>query len=102
MIRVGVFGAGGRMGSTVCAAVAADPELELVAAVDPYHSGIDLQQLGVDGSGVQVARSAVALLDVEDRGRRIALRELYRRSSQIGNVVVDVAERLMYAVIKQS
>ena len=47
-------------------------------------------------------RGMAALLDVEDRGRRIALRELYRRSSQIGNVVVDVAERLMYAVIKQS
>jgi 4-hydroxy-tetrahydrodipicolinate reductase len=61
MIRVGVFGAGGRMGSTVCAAVAADPELELVAAVDPYHEGIDLQQLGVNGSGVQVARGADAL-----------------------------------------
>ena len=47
-------------------------------------------------------RGMAALLDVEDRGRRIALRELYRRSSQIANVVVDVAERLMYAVIKQS
>jgi len=41
-IRVGVFGAGGRMGSTVCAAVSADPDTELVAAVDPYHEGIDL------------------------------------------------------------
>jgi len=61
MIRVGVFGAGGRMGSTVCSAVAADPELELVGAVDPYHADLDLQQLGVDGSGVQVARSAAAL-----------------------------------------
>ena len=39
MIRVGVFGAGGRMGATVCGAVMADPELELVAAVDPYHAG---------------------------------------------------------------
>jgi 4-hydroxy-tetrahydrodipicolinate reductase len=48
-LRVGVFGAGGRMGSTVCRAVADDPELELVAAVDPYHSGIDLHQVtGVD------------------------------------------------------
>jgi uncharacterized protein Yka (UPF0111/DUF47 family) len=47
-------------------------------------------------------RGMAALLDVEDRGRRIGLRELYRRSSQIGAVVVDVAERLMYAVIKQS
>ena len=33
MIRVGVNGAGGRMGSATCAAVAADPELELVAQV---------------------------------------------------------------------
>ncbi len=41
-IRVGVFGAGGRMGSTVCAAVASDREMELVAAVDPHHEGIDL------------------------------------------------------------
>jgi 4-hydroxy-tetrahydrodipicolinate reductase len=32
-IPVGVVGAGGRMGATTCAAVAADPELELVAAI---------------------------------------------------------------------
>lgn len=48
-LRVGVFGAGGRMGSTVCRAVADDPDLELVAAVDPLHVGIDLRQVtGVD------------------------------------------------------
>jgi 4-hydroxy-tetrahydrodipicolinate reductase len=35
MIRVGVNGAGGRMGRTVCSAVAGDAELQLVAAVDP-------------------------------------------------------------------
>ncbi|MTA28688.1 MAG: 4-hydroxy-tetrahydrodipicolinate reductase, partial [Actinobacteria bacterium] len=34
-IRVGVFGAGGRMGASVCDAVTADADLELVAAVDP-------------------------------------------------------------------
>jgi 4-hydroxy-tetrahydrodipicolinate reductase len=50
------------MGSTVCAAVVGDPELELVAAVDPYHEGIDLRQLGVDAAGLQVARTADALL----------------------------------------
>jgi 4-hydroxy-tetrahydrodipicolinate reductase len=45
------------MGSTVCRAVAADPELELVAAVDPHHAGIDLRQVaGVDGLDVAVAR----------------------------------------------
>lgn len=35
MIKVGVLGAVGRMGRTVCEAVEADPELELVARVDP-------------------------------------------------------------------
>jgi 4-hydroxy-tetrahydrodipicolinate reductase len=64
VIRVGVFGAGGKMGSTVCNAVAGAPGLELVAAVDPLHSGIDLQQLGVPGTGLQVARTASALADV--------------------------------------
>jgi 4-hydroxy-tetrahydrodipicolinate reductase len=48
-LRVGVFGAGGRMGSAVCAAVAADPDLELVAAADPHHDGLDLRQVtGLD------------------------------------------------------
>jgi 4-hydroxy-tetrahydrodipicolinate reductase len=37
------------MGSTVCRAVADDSGLDLVAAVDPFHSGIDLRQVtGVD------------------------------------------------------
>jgi 4-hydroxy-tetrahydrodipicolinate reductase len=35
MVGVGVLGAAGRMGRTVCQAVLADPDLELVAAVDP-------------------------------------------------------------------
>jgi len=53
-VKVGVFGAGGRMGSTVCQAVLAAPGLELVAAVDPHHAGIELSQLGVHGCHVQV------------------------------------------------
>ena len=62
-IRVGVFGAGGRMGSTVCRAVADDPDLELVAAVDPLHVGIDLRQVtGVDVTGLQMSPDADALL----------------------------------------
>ena len=43
-MRVGGVRAGGRMGATVCRAVAGDPELELVAAVDPHHAGIDLRR----------------------------------------------------------
>jgi 4-hydroxy-tetrahydrodipicolinate reductase len=41
------------MGSTVCRAVADDPDLELVAAVDPHHAGLDLRQVaGIDLPGV--------------------------------------------------
>jgi 4-hydroxy-tetrahydrodipicolinate reductase len=70
MIRVGVFGAGGRMGATVCAAVHGDPELELVAAVDPHHAGIDLGQVGVHGTGVQMSAGPQALVD---RGAEVAI-----------------------------
>jgi dihydrodipicolinate reductase len=63
VIRVGVFGAGGRMGSTVCRAVHADPDLELVAAVDPQHAGIDLGQLGLHGTGIQISAGPAALVD---------------------------------------
>jgi 4-hydroxy-tetrahydrodipicolinate reductase len=49
MLRVGVSGAAGRMGITVCRAVEEDPELELVAAVDPLHQGLDLRHVtGLD------------------------------------------------------
>jgi 4-hydroxy-tetrahydrodipicolinate reductase len=65
MIRVGVFGAGGRMGQHVCQAVVDDPELELVAAVDPQHAGIDLDQIGLHGTGLQVAAAPAALADAE-------------------------------------
>jgi 4-hydroxy-tetrahydrodipicolinate reductase len=57
------------MGSTVCRAIVDDPELELVAAVDPYHAGIDLRQLGVSATG-QVERTAAAL---EHAGAEVAV-----------------------------
>ena len=50
------------MGSTVCAAVLADPDLELVAAVDPHHVGMDLRQVtGLDGSGLLISAGPEAL-----------------------------------------
>ncbi|MFB0902024.1 MAG: 4-hydroxy-tetrahydrodipicolinate reductase [Acidimicrobiales bacterium] len=39
MIKVGVLGAAGRMGKSVCAAVEADPALTLFAAFDPNGAG---------------------------------------------------------------
>ena len=53
------------MGTTVCQAVAADPDLELAAAVDPFHAGLDLRQVtGVD-LPLQVRAGPEALLDAE-------------------------------------
>jgi uncharacterized protein len=43
-----------------------------------------------------------ALLDVKDERERISRRELYRRCLRIGEMVVDVAERVEYAVMKLS
>jgi 4-hydroxy-tetrahydrodipicolinate reductase len=61
-IRVGVFGAGGRMGRTVCAAVAADPGLELVAACDPTFAGIDVGEVtGIADHSFEVGRAPEAL-----------------------------------------
>ncbi len=42
------------------------------------------------------------LLEVEDMRERISRRELYRRCARIGEGVVDVAERIQYAIVKQS
>lgn len=69
-IGVGVFGAAGRMGRTVCEAVCADRELDLVAAVDPYHEGLDLRsvtgvdsdlRIGLDGGALAEAGASVAV-----------------------------------------
>jgi uncharacterized protein len=47
-------------------------------------------------------RGMAALLDVDERTARIGGRELYRRCARMGDIVVDVAERIVYAVVKQS
>lgn len=48
MIKVAVFGAAGRMGSTVSAAVADADELELVGAVDPAAAGRSLGDVAAE------------------------------------------------------
>jgi 4-hydroxy-tetrahydrodipicolinate reductase len=49
MRKVGVVGAGGRMGREVCLAVSAASDLELVAVVDPGHDGQLIEGLTVVG-----------------------------------------------------
>jgi 4-hydroxy-tetrahydrodipicolinate reductase len=64
MIRVGVFGAGGRMGAEVCRAVAAAPDMDLVAAVDPPLAGRRLADVaGVPGSELVIAGDPQALAE---------------------------------------
>lgn len=71
MTRVGVLGAGGRMGQAVCRAVTDDPDLELVAAVDPSMAGIDLRQvLGGAAEGLQISGS---LDELERAGAEVAV-----------------------------
>jgi uncharacterized protein Yka (UPF0111/DUF47 family) len=43
-----------------------------------------------------------ALLETKEMRERISRRELYRRCSRIGEMVIDVSERVVYAVVKQS
>jgi len=59
------------MGQEICRAVLQDPELELVAAVDPRLAGIDLRQvIGVDGAGVQVGAD---IDELERAGAEVAV-----------------------------
>lgn len=54
-ITVGVFGAAGRMGATVCRAIAADDALVLAAAVDPGAAGERLAKVAGVESDLEVA-----------------------------------------------
>src|SRR3954464_2228631 len=58
MIKVGVFGAGGRMGATVCEAIRTAADCALVAAVDPHRSGVP-----VEGTDLTIAAEPTALVD---------------------------------------
>lgn len=63
MIKVGVLGAKGRMGATVCDAVSSDPDLELVARVDeddPLQALVDAgAQVAVDFTTPSVVKDNV-------------------------------------------
>jgi len=63
VIRVGVVGAAGRMGRAVAHAVVADPDLSLVAAVDPSHAGLVVEGITIAGAldALTDARADVAV-----------------------------------------
>lgn len=47
-------------------------------------------------------RGMAELLAVDRRDERISSRELYRRCTRIGEEVVNVAERILYSVVKET
>ena len=54
------------MGSTVCGAVALDPDMELVAAIDPHHEGLDARTVtGIDLSDLVVGGGCQTMADAE-------------------------------------
>ena len=66
MIRVGVLGATGRMGQLVSRSVAEDPDLNLVAAIDPAGGGQSLGKLiGHPELDVRVSEELDTLLQAE-------------------------------------
>jgi hypothetical protein len=93
-------------------------EMAALLAEAVRHIDAAIAEIGSDGDeATQAANAAInaerrlehayyramaASLEVGDRSERIARRELYRRCTRIGEVVVDVAERVVYAVVKQS
>lgn len=53
------------MGSTVCRAVDGDPALDLVAAVDPHHAGLDMRQVTGLELPFNVAADGQSFLDAK-------------------------------------
>jgi 4-hydroxy-tetrahydrodipicolinate reductase len=62
MGKVGVVGAGGRMGREVCRAVAEAPDLELVAAVDPGQVGQVIEGVTVVGDRAALGPSGAEVV----------------------------------------
>ena len=66
MIRVGVLGAAGRMGRLVSQAIADDPDLALVAAINPSYQGEHLgTMIGHPEVDVRISQEIETLLQAE-------------------------------------
>jgi len=90
MHRVGVVGAGGRMGQEVCRAVAEATDMELVAAVDPGH-------VGADASGLPIVGEVNALGDL---GAQVVVD--FTVAEAVRHNAVHYAQRGIHAVIGTS
>lgn len=97
-MRVGVLGAGGRMGATVCRAISQAGDLELVCAVDPRLAGTALDEAaGLSGTGLVLARSANSLVEA---GAEVAV-DFTSAVSAMANLVACAADGI-HAVVGTS
>jgi len=81
----------------ICQAVAAihsDGEAAAAAADQAIRAERELERC--------YYRGTAELLQIDARNERISSRELYRRCARVGEQVIDVAERIIYAVVKES
>lgn len=90
-VRVGVIGAGGRLGSVACRAVAASEDLELVAAVQPSAAGRTLDELVGVGGDVVVDGALESLVGAVDVAIEVTRPPLgARHASVLAAAGVDV------------
>jgi uncharacterized protein Yka (UPF0111/DUF47 family) len=82
---------------------------QIVSAIGQLQSDGEAASASADAAIKSVRRMGIAyyqgmaeLLDLDSRPERIASRELYRRCDRIGEEVTDVAERIVYSVVKES
>ena len=96
----------------------ATTEMATLLAEAVRHLGEAFEQLGADGDEATDAADAAikaqrriervyrramgALIEVADLREVMARRELYRRLARLGDLVVDVGERVWYAVVKEA
>lgn len=96
-MRVGIVGAGGRMGAEACRAVAGAEDLELVAAVDPGAIGRPLAEVAsLDGPAgeVIVADDLAALVDA---GVEVAIE--FTGPASVGDNLIWLLEHGIHAVV---
>ena len=75
---------------------------DLQSKGDAASASADAAIKAVRRMGIAYYQGMAELLEVESRPERIGSRELYRRCDRIGEEVVDVAERIVYSVVKES
>ena len=96
----------------------ATAEMATFLAEAVRHLGEAFERLGADGGDATDAADAAikaqrrlervyrramgALIEIADLREVMARRELYRRLARLGDLVVDVGERVWYAVVKEA